>query len=98
MAENTRVPARTEAVDRARDVKESNGETWTDVMEFYAEHRDGGVPDTPEAAVDTEALAEDVADRLDGTDAEALADLYDAVATIEDRTGTIEQTLEGLQR
>lgn len=62
MVENTRVPANTDAVDRARDVKAEHGDTWTDVMEFYAEHRDAehhseiSVGVTPE--VDEDALAE----------------------------------------
>lgn len=68
-----------EAKAEAATVKDDHGETWEDVLRFYAEHRpDGGVGDlrpfggeVPDVDaginpdVDVEALANELARRLD---------------------------------
>jgi hypothetical protein len=55
----------------ARDVKDEHGDSWTDVLRFYREHRPqvslNG--DTPTPDIDTDAIADSVADVLD-TDTE----------------------------
>jgi hypothetical protein len=46
-----------------RDVKDEYGESWTDVLRFYREHR-GGVSVSDNRAVDTDALVTDLVAQL----------------------------------
>jgi hypothetical protein len=92
-----RVPA--EAWERAKAQKERADRTWGEQIVRPA---DGDSPDdAPAPAVDTDAVAERLADRLDypdGQDVETIARRLESLESIESRVGSIERTLEGLQR
>jgi len=77
MAENTRVPANTDAVDDAREVKNEHDDTWTEVMRFYADHRSGTDADADrqrlhqllsDVGADPEEIADEVVSRFDYTE------------------------------
>jgi len=52
--------------DAARDVKDDHGESWNDVIRFYAEHRDGlSLSDGGDVDVDTGELAAALAEHID---------------------------------
>lgn len=92
MVENTRVPANTEQVEQARDVKERYDDTWSDVMAFYAEHRDADahteLTATVRPEVDADALA-DAGERID----EVLAEHGDSL-TFDDVKAACEAALD----
>jgi len=50
MKNRTTVSVKEQVRDAARDVKDDHGESWNDVIRFYAEHRGKNCP-CPTAAV-----------------------------------------------
>lgn len=89
-----RVP--TDAWERAKEQKESAGRTWGEqIVRPDGEYSDDG----DATAVDADELADALADRIDypeSQDSETIARRLESLATIEERTGRIERTLEDL--
>jgi len=65
-----------DAIDAASTVKDEHGDTWGDVLRFYAENR-GTTDDVDAATVDVSELAAEIADEVDvdgeSVDADAIA-------------------------
>lgn len=95
MVENKRVPANTDAVEQARDVKEEYGDTWTDVMLFYVDHRgesvaeqgatgDLDLPDPEDVAGAVEQRIQGEFDRIEEAAREATNAAQNAEQSVEE--------------
>lgn len=86
MVENTRVPANTDVVDQARDLKDEFGDTWSDVIAFYVDHRGESVAEQ----VDSDDLRERL-DRIEQRAEEATTAAQNAESAASEVKGRMDR-------